>query len=706
MTIQHDVATGPFDPIGLQVLRSRLQAVAEEGAITIERTAISPVISESRDYSCTLLEANGDLIVAGGAISHHFGICGHAVRAVLATHGDSVAPGDVFFCNDPHNGGGLHAQDVVIQLPVFVDGELVAWVANSGHMLDMGGMVFGSWSPDATDCYQEALRMPPVRLFRQGVEQTDVWQIIRTNVRVPDVVEMDLRGLVAGCEVARDKLVDIARGMGRRQLLDGIGELRRRAEQEMRRRISQLADGVYRYTAWTEWHDELYEIPCAMTVSADTLHFDFTGAPAQTAHFFNTKPHIITAQIVGDGSDVLTPDIPLSQGMFNPVTVYCPPNSIVNSNPPAPIASAHIDVSLTASMAAHQCLMLAIAAGSSEVARLLTGPVAPSAMAIQTWAYTTPQGFPDGWMMLDGAMAGTAAAYDRDGTDLCNFMVARKPILEAIDVEMLEAWYPVLVDFKRIRPGAFGAGRFRGGAGCNMSFRPYGVGSVVGQLLAVREHLPLNGSGGGRPGSVSEFVVRSAAGEERPLPGKSGAVVVAEGESIEFRIGSAGGHGDPLEREPAAVARDVRLSRLTEADALAVYGVVVVEGGVDAAATERTRAGCLRERLAAARPATAPRAVPAHEGDRERAAQPLYPGVERRGSTAFARASGAVLAHAPDPWTAGCPVLETPLYGSLVERGYLDPVTGHLLLVEAVPAGSACSVVTSPAHWTGARTDS
>ncbi|MER7274733.1 hydantoinase B/oxoprolinase family protein [Dactylosporangium sp. NPDC000244] len=691
-----------LDPIELQVLRSRLQAVAEEGAITIERTAISPIISESRDYSCTLLEANGDLIVAGGAISHHFGICGHAVRATLATHGESVAPGDVFFCNDPHNGGGLHAQDVVVQLPVFVDGELVAWVANSGHMLDMGGMVFGSWSPDATDCYQEALRLPPVRLFRQGEEQTDVWQIIRTNVRTPDVVEMDLRGLVAGCEVARDKLVGIARLTGREHLLDGIGELRRRAEREMRRRITQLADGVYRYTGWTEWYDERYEIPCTMTVAGDTLHFDFSGAPGQTNHFFNTKPHIITAQIVGDGSDVLTHDIPLSQGMFNPVTVHCPANSIVNSNPPAPVASAHIDVSLTASMAAHQCIMLAVAAGSSDVARLLTGPVAPSAMAIQTWAYTTPQGYPDGWMMLDGAMAGTAAAYDRDGTDLCNFIVARKPILEAIDVEMLEAWYPVLVDFKRIRPGAFGAGRFRGGSGCNMQFGPYGVDAVVGQLLAVREHLPPNGSGGGRPGSVSEFVLRSGAGEERALPGKSGAVVVSAGESIEFRIGSAGGHGDPLDRDPDAVARDVRLTRLTEAEALAVYGVAIVDGAIDAERTARTRATLLRERLDAARPPSRPRSAPANEGDRERPAQTIYPGVDQRGGTAFARASGVVLAHAPDVWTDGCPVLEQPLGGAVVERSYLDPVTGRLLLVEAVPAGAACSVVSSPRRWTEA----
>ena len=170
---------GRLDAVTLEVLRSRLQAIAEEGAITIERTAISPVIAESRDYSCTLLEANGDLIVAGGAITHHFGVCGHAVRATLAKFGDTIVPGDMFFANDPHNGGGLHAQDVLVQLPVYAGDELIAWVVNSGHMLDMGGLTFGSWSPKAVDCYQEALRLPPVRLFRAGAECGDVWDIIR-----------------------------------------------------------------------------------------------------------------------------------------------------------------------------------------------------------------------------------------------------------------------------------------------------------------------------------------------------------------------------------------------------------------------------------------------------------------------------------------------------------------------------------------------
>jgi N-methylhydantoinase B len=689
---------GRLGRVALEVLRSRLQATAEEGAITIERTAISPVIAESRDYSCTLLEANGDLIVAGGAITHHFGVCGHAVRATLAKFGDTIGPGDMFFANDPHNGGGLHAQDVLVQLPVFAGDRLIAWVVNSGHMLDMGGLTFGSWSPEAVDCYQEALRLPPVRLFRGGAEQSDVWDIIRNNVRVPDIVEMDLRSLVAGCDVAGGKLLGLARAMGPERFMRGLSDLKELAEREMRRRISALTDGVYRYITWTEWHGELFRVPCTLTVSGDSLEFDFAGAPAQTSHFFNSKPHIIEAQIVGDGSDVLAFDLPLTQGMFAPITVKVPANSIVNSVPPAPVASAHIDVALNASMAAQQCIMLAMAASEPfDATHLLCGPLAPTAMGISLWSYTTQSGLPDGWMLLDGSLSGSSAGYDRDGTDLFTFMVARKPIIEAIDVEMLEWWYPVLTDYKKIRSGTFGAGRYRGGAGCHMQFRPHGTDQLAGSLIAVREEFPLAGTAGGQPGATTEFILHRQDAGDVPIPGKASGVIVGERDALEFRLGSGGGHGDPLERDPDQVACELRQGRLTAQQAGDAYGVVMDEDRADPAATERRRAGILAARLAAAAPAPQPALEP--DGEAAGPDLPLYPGIVQRGRLAYAAASGACLAHAPDPWTDGCPTIERAVTADLTERSYLDPRTGRALLVEVVPTGHGCTITTSPARW-------
>src|SRR5712675_823575 len=595
-----------IDNITLEVLRTRLAAIAEEGALTIERTACNPVIAESRDCSCTLLDADSRLLMGGGAVSHHFGVCDHAVRSTLAIHGDSVASGDVFIANDPHNGGGLHYQDVVVQRPGFVEGRIGGWAVNSGHMMDMGGMAFGSWAPAATECYQEALRLPPVRLFKAGVEQRDVWAIVRNNIRVPHLVEMDIRSLVAGSQVAHDKMVQMATAMGAQRFIDAVRALRERTEREMRRRIALLDDGEYSMTTGTEWEKELYKVPCRLIIAGEHMHFDFEGAAPQTNHFFNSKTHIIRAIVVSDITDVLAHDLPLSAGLFAPISLNCPEGTVVNSRPPAPTASAHFDVALNASMAAQQCVMMAIAASGKDAPgrHLLSGPVAPSCMGLHTWSYQTQAGTPDGWLMLDGAMSGGSAGHDRDGYDLFSFMVARKAIIEAVDVELFESRYPALVLEKRPRPGAAGAGRHRAGAGCQMAYKPYGVSQLTGVMLGMREWLPLPGIAGGLPGANTEFAIRRADGRREVVSGHAGGLVVKEDEIFEFRLGCGGGLGDPLERDASAVARDVRQGRFSAQEAADVYGVILSEEGeANEEATRQRRARALAMRL---RTATAP----------------------------------------------------------------------------------------------------
>ena len=692
-----------FDPIELEVLRARLQAMSEEGATTIERTACSPTIAESRDCSCSLLDAQGDLIVGGGAVAHHFGACSHAVRYTIEMHGDTIAPGDVFIANDPHNGGGLHYMDVVVQRPIFHGGRLVAWVANSGHMIDVGGMTFGSWSPAATECFQEALRLPPVRLFRQGVEQPDVWAIVRNNIRVPQLVEMDIRSLVAGCQVVHDKVAALADSWGPDRLTAAVQSLRHIVLRELQRRISALEDGVYRLTTWTEWGDERFKVPCVLTISGEQMLFDFDGAAAQCSHFFNTKPHIVKAILVSDVTDVLAHDLPLSAAMFDAIEVRCPPGTVVNAAPPAPTASAHFDVALNASMAAQQCVMLAISiSGDGAPGRhLLSGPVAPSCMGLHTWAYRTAAGGQDGWLMIDGAMAGGSAGHDRDGYDLFSFMVARKAIIESIDVESFEGRYPALVLEKRPRAGADGAGRFRAGAGCQMAYKPHKSAGWTGVMLGMRERLPLPGFAGGSPGANTQFLRRSADGVSRPVSGHEGALEVTPADVFEFRLGCGGGFGDPLDRDPAAVSRDVRQGRFGQDAAASVYGVELTStGAVDAEATSARRSRIQRDRLRNALPAPNPvlgpdLLAPAARGG----GRLLYPGVEHHDGVAYAVATGVPLAVAPDLWTDGCPRLEEHREGGVVLRSYLDPGSGRILMTDVTLEGEPCTVESRPVHW-------
>jgi len=194
------------DPIVPEILRTRLEAIGQEAGAAVEQTAISPIVTESKDYSVTILDADGAVLSGASAMEIQFGVAMHCVRTTIAVHGESIADGDLFIANDPHSGGGVHPQDVVIQKPVFSGGKRVAWVALTAHMMDMGGMVPGSSAVAATECYQEALRLPPVRLIRRHEEVKDIWNLIAINIRSADYVEMDIRSLVIGATVAARKI--------------------------------------------------------------------------------------------------------------------------------------------------------------------------------------------------------------------------------------------------------------------------------------------------------------------------------------------------------------------------------------------------------------------------------------------------------------------------------------------------------------------
>ena len=701
------------DPILLEVMRSRLQAVVDEGAVAIERTAVSPIVADSKDYSTNLLTSTGDLLVGGGRVEYKWPGARNIVRATIARHGATIAPGDVFAANDPHNGGGNHPQDIEVCRPVFIDGALIAWVAASAHVIDVGGMTFGSWAPDATECFQEAVRFPPVRLFRRDEEQSDVWALILNNVRMPQLVEMDVRGLIAGCHVAAVKLGSIVDSLGTAEFLAGAAGLCDATERVLRERIARLAEGTYSLDGWVEWGEERYHLPCTLIVRGGSLSFDYTGAPPQVPHFINSKHYIVEGQVVADVRASIGQDLPFCEGLWRPITVICPPGTIVDSRPPAPIGSAHLDVAMNCTALAVQCLQFALAATpDNDLPRLYAGPSGQGALASHTWGYVTADGGIDGMVLSESWQPGSSGGLVGDGSDLFANLVGTQHVLDFVDIEILEAWYPLHIVEKRASDGAYGAGEHRAGAGCCMSYRVTEGRRLQGAMFGMRETLPISGCAGGEPGAPSEFVLHRADGTSEVLPGHASGVELAGDDRFEVRCGSGGGWGDPLDRLPERVRRDVAVARLTADDARDVYGVVLVDAVdnglvVDVAATSRRRDDVRAARLTAA---TAPHAAATMDRatDRDMAADdlPLYHGVVQRGRFAIAAASGAVLAVAPQHWTTGCAVLESTRTSARgiawLQRSYLDPLSGRALYVEAVPVGAARSFTAAPSRWTGA----
>ncbi len=698
------------DPIALELLRSRLEAVAEDAAITIERTGVSPTATETHDLSATLLDADGNLVSGGGWVSYHWVAATHAVKTTIERYGDLIQAGDVFLANDPYNGGGLHPNDVFVERPIFVDGRLVAWVALSAHLVDMGGMAVGSFAPSATECFQEAFRVPPVRLFRAGEEVTDVWELLRTNVRIPMVVEMDLRALVAGSYVAQEKVNELVDSVGMDFFLEGMTALQKLSELELRKRIQAMPDGTYRVVGWVDWDDELFRVPCTLTIEGDHLVFDFEGASPQSSHFFNSQPYIIKSAMVMQFARAVANDLPYTEGLLAPIELRCPVGTIVNALPPAPMNAGHMHVGALAAEMMLQAVRLALWASSPTLpaARYVHGLSGAPLMSLAMWSGKDFDGDATLWGMVDGTWSGGTASQELDGTDLGVVPVGMTQTPSSTDVEVLESWYPLLILERCIRPGVNGAGEHRSGGGVQMKLQPYGGGVLTGQMLGTREWMPLDGAAGGGPGSTTVYEVTRHDGTVDRVSTKASGIVLERGDTFELRAGSSGGVGDPLDRQSSAVDRDIAVGRITADDAAAVYGVVVrPDGHVDEVATERRRAeirsGRLERAVAPQRPLDENDVSEISDGEE----MPLYPGVVQRGKVAYAARSRAPLAIAPDHWTDGCPVLEEPFPERgpgrrIVVRSYLDPRTGRKLYVESVPEGEPRAFEVSPDRWTGA----
>jgi N-methylhydantoinase B len=686
------------DPILLEVLRCKLEAIAEDGSRAIIRTAISPIVAESGDCSCTIYSPGGDLVVGGGAVRIHFHVGGDGIRKIFEIHGDSIADGDIFIVNDPYNGGGLHAQDVFIHVPIFAEGQIIAWVGTSAHMIDMGGMVAGSFSTSATEVYQEAFRVPPVRLYRAGEEQIDVWAIFRNNIRMSNIVEMDMRSLISGANVVKQQLGRLLKEYGRDVFSDATRALSALTEAEVRRRIQELEPGVYRATSWSEWTDEFYRIPCTLTVRDDHLTFDFSGASPQTDHFLNSKPYVITSLLGSQLAAYIAEGLPFNEGLFRAFEVICEPGSILDAQPPAPIGGPHLDVGQAALEVAIRAFNYALGASPKSRARKnMAGPSASSGIGLHTLAGLGLDGRPVGWLMLDGGLTAACAGHDRDGPNM-TYQAVGNGILETSDIEVLESWYPIRIDKREPRVGAGGAGEFTAGRPVSISYTIDAATPLTMTIMGNRERLPLAGMAGGLPGTTTSFGVKRQDGQVEHLPCHRDGIRLDHGDMVICEISNGGGWGDPLTREAEKVLADVKRGLLTVDEARSIYGVT--QGGADEIA--RLRSDMRRQRLAQASPAIRPLAW---TDDLRRLAEgaesPLAPGILQRGRLAVAERSGAPLAQSPNAWTDGCPTIAS--FGNTSAAvdyvAYLDPQTGELLTVDATPAGNGCSFEIAPKRW-------
>ena len=548
------------DPILLELIKNALDTIVDEMAIALVRTAYSNNLKNAMDMSCALCDAEGRLIAQGLTLPLHLGSIPDAMARVRQKFAGRTNPGDVFILNDPFE-GGTHLPDFYIFKPIFLDGALVGWSASIGHQLDVGGKTPGGNGCDATEIFQEGLRIPAVKLYAAGEPVDAVFEMIDRNVRVPRQVLGDVRSQVAACLTGEKGYLKLIAQHGAARFQACTTTLLAQAERLARTAISRMPDGTYEFTDWLDddgIDPDSIPLTVALTVAGDRMIADFTGSAPQVRCGINSPLPFTKSAVYATVRHLIGGDPPNNEGYFRPIEVIAPPGTIVNPVMPAAVAAR----GLTGFRLANALFgALAQIAPDRVFACEVGGDTGVSFGGYDR--ERRPFVFLE---FLFGSWGGRPA---RDGVDACSSSVVN---FSNNPIEVIESEYPLLIERYGYVPDSGGAGKHRGGLAVERQYRFLEATGTLQLRTDRRRHLPY-GLAGGRPGTPSDNVLNPD-GERRQLPSKC-TLEIRQGDVFRHLLAGAGGWGNPLERDPELVLKDVLEEKLSADYARREYGVAI-----------------------------------------------------------------------------------------------------------------------------------
>jgi len=621
-----------LDPLTYEVVRHRLWSVTDEMGEALKRMSGSPIVTDANDFDFAISDELGQEVQVGLYNTMLVGAVDLAIYWTLRHRAvnPGIAEGDMFLCNDPWVGGGLHQNDVIVYQPVFHDGELFAWTSAIAHQPDLGGVGLGSFSPAAQDVFSESLPTPPVKVVRGGRLQRDVADLWVRRSRVPMLIGLDLRAKIGANNVGAERLHALIDQYGADTVKAVMKRMMSDAESRLRAKLTSLPDGSWSATGYQDQSHEgdrnLHKITVKTTKSGDHLTFDFTGTDPQ-AGVINCTYAGMRGGVMLALLPILAGDIPWSAGgLMRCFDLVTEEGTLNNATFPAAVSRGPIGPAwLTGSLVA-ECLAQMLDR-DLELGRNV------QATCCGTWDTAVIAGLDERGeqpapflsIIMEPMAGGYGARPHADGIDTGGLFCI--PMGRVPDVEMTEFLYPVLTLWRREVPDSGGPGRHRGGLGASIAITPHGTSVPMGLVLASAGKAVAQNAGlcGGHPGNSGLDVVarRSRVAEllasgrmpaeldevsDELEPGQNYASsYLAPGEVFQMTWQGGGGYGDPLGRDPEAVAHDLRERKVTPDAAVGVYGVVVADGTVDAAATAVERDRLRSARKARSRPLGEPR---------------------------------------------------------------------------------------------------
>lgn len=611
-----------LNPITFEVLRHRLWEINDEQGLIAAQISGSPAVYEAGDFNTCILTPEGDGLFVGVYVIRQAAALDMVVQTVLKQFDGDIEDGDSFVTNDPW-AGALHMNDMALVTPIFWRGELVAWIGIVMHEMDVGGPVPGSWSVGARDVFGEAPLITPVKITQRGRIRRDIEQLLLRNSRTAAINGLNLHARIASQHRTRARLHEIIRRYGKDTFLAVQREIIRTCRETLQRRLRELPDGTWSENGYLD-HDGcdniLYELRCTMIKRGNRLTFDFRGTAKQAPGSVNCAPGGLSAGVQQIIFPMFCYDVPWCNGALRGVVdIVAEPGTINNASYPAGVSMAPVNACQATGNLVISCLskMYSCSARYREEAMGVWYPGINGLVLVGL----TQDRRPLAHLLLDPVGGGGGRSF-KDGIDASGAMIA--PSYAIPNVERNESLYPILQVYRKLKRDTAGAGKFRGGAGLEFCVIPHDNPAPVGMVVFATGFSQPEARGivGGCPGSVErDLVFRKAdvrarfergeipadaddiRAERVDLPQAKDRLDLGDSDAVVNFCAGGGGYGDPLERDPALVARDVRLDLCSREVAEGVYGVrVTAEGVPDAAATAACRKSIRARRLAAAKP--------------------------------------------------------------------------------------------------------
>lgn len=547
-----------------EIMKDSLLSIGDEMFEALARTSMSPIIYEVLDYACGLTDGKGDLISQGNGVTSFIGMLSPMVKSVLErfNQGADLKEGDIIIINDPYVGGGSHLSDVGLVMPIFYDGELIAFSANKGHWTDIGGKNAGSITSDSTEIFQEGIQLTGIKLFEAGELNSSVERIIADNIRLPQFSIGDMWAQIAALRTGEKRLRELCQTYSSKLLVEVVESLIDNSEAYSISMIKKMPKGTFEAEDFIEGDPEQggpYKIKVKVTITEDEFICDFRGSHPQVEHPVNCTYYGLLASVRVMYLAILRPEFNITEGLFKPLKVITDEGTIISAERPAPVS-----------------LNFEARIGGAELIWKALAPIIPETLpaghTLSVCSVTLSGNHVDtdeSFLVVEPSVGGWGAANDNDGQN-GQFCMGNGETYN-VPIEVAEAKYGIMVDEYNFREDFSGAGEYIGGRGVVRSYKILGDNQYLSASFGRHQFAPW-GANGGLDGAGSYIEIHQADGNVIGPFGMASRVKLNRGDTVKLVTPSGGGYGNPHDRDKSKIETDIKNEFYNLEEAKEVFG--------------------------------------------------------------------------------------------------------------------------------------